>query len=210
MKEKYPDSNLVISLPSYNPEIEKVLNNLNLSHFYQQLITTWDRFQGFLTLNVTDIFIAEELAFNAKILKDNAKEKGISLRCYCNVCQSSWDDTPSLKTFFIRPEDIDLYAEYFDTFEFYVNKNEINKVNVLYRVYSKEKRWIGKLNEIIVGYTGDEYSAFILPRFGEKRLNCGKKCAKNISPYCHLCENMAETGELLRQNNLYIKVEHEE
>lgn len=208
LREKFSDCDLVVSLPTYNAYDEELLNELKIPHYYQQLVTTWDRFQGFLTLSVTDIFVAEELAFSAEILSSNAKEKGISLRCYCNVCQSSWDQTPSLKTFFIRPQDINLYAKYFDVFQFFVDRRETNKVNVLYRVYSKEKRWIGRLDEIIVGYEGDDYSAFILPRFGEKRLNCGKRCMKNS--HCSLCDHMASAGELLRQNNFYIRVENEE
>lgn len=209
LTEKYPNTQLVVAIPTYTPEIEQALNKLELLHYYEQLITTWDRFQGFLTLNITDIFIAEQLAFSAPILSENAKKAGKALRCYCNICQSSWDRTQSLKTFFIRPQDIDLYAQYFDTFEFYVNHKDINKINVLYNVYSKEKKWLGKLNEIIVGYQGDDYSAFILPRFGEKRLNCGKRCMKNPDTGCHLCQRMAETGEILRQNDFYIRIEND-
>lgn len=201
LQEKYPNSKLVLVLPYYEKELEEFLCQKNFLHYYSQLVNTWDRFQGFLKLNVTDIFIAEELCFSIKDLKEQAQKRNIDLRCYCNVCQSSWDDTPSLKTFFIRPEDIDLYKDYIDTFEFYVGQKDFARINTLYKIYEKDKRWMGPLNEIIIGYEGNEESAFILPRFGEKRLNCGKRCFKNSR--CRFCELSVETGELLKKHNFY-------
>ena len=74
-----------------------------LPHFYNEIITTWDKFKGFLSLKVTDIIIGEEIAVSAKILSTNAKKNHISLRFFPNVCQSSWDEEKTLTTFFIRP-----------------------------------------------------------------------------------------------------------
>lgn len=128
--------------------------------------------------------------FNAKIISFYAKKNNKSLRSFCNICESSWDETPSLKTFFIRPEDIDLYNNYIDTFEFYADPTDATKINTLYEIYTKDKSWFGKLNEIILGYEGDEDNRFIIPRFGEQRLNCDKSCIKNIKPFCRICDRI--------------------
>jgi hypothetical protein len=84
--------------------------------------------------------------FSAQILSKAAKQKNKSLRAFCNVCQSSWDYTPSIKTFFIRPEDLSLYEGIIDTFEFYTDEKDATKINALYEIYTKDKVWNGKLS----------------------------------------------------------------
>ena len=207
LKEKFPNNEIIICLPLYNETTEQQLNEKNIPHYYNEFVTDWDRFQGFLHLNVTDIFVAEDLMFNAKLLSLNAKKYGKSLRSYCNICESSWDKTSSLKTFFIRPNDIDLYKDYIDTFEFYIDEFSPVRLNALYEIYTKDKQWFGKLNEIIVGYEGEEDNRFIIPLFGEKRLNCGKRCMKGLEPSCHICERVIELGETLKNTDMLIKME---
>ena len=209
LKEKYPDSKIVICIPHYNPTIEQLLNQHKFQHYYNELVTMWDKFNGFLSLNVTDIFVAEDLLFSAKILSSKAKKNGKSLRCFCNVCQSSWDATPSLKTFFIRPEDISLYNQYIDTFEFYIRNNSINNLNTLYEIYTKKQKWLGRLNEIIIGYEGQEDSRFIIPKFGEKRLNCGKKCVQEIDGNltCRICDRIMELEKTLKDKNVAVVID---
>ena len=210
LKEKYPDCHLVAALPFYHPELEQMLSLDGIPHYYNEIITNWDRFNGFLSLDVTDIFIGEELAFSAKILSKSAKENNKSLRVFCNVCQSSWEETPSIKTFFVRPEDIELYDGIIDTFEFYVGRDDINRLNTLYEIYTRDKSWFGKLSEIIVGYTGEEDSRFILPRFGQKRLECEKVCSHGIQPACHICDRIIELEQTLKANEIMVVVDKTE
>ena len=191
-------------MPTYTEELENLLSDNNVPHYYSEQITDWDKFQGFLQLNVTDIFVAENLAFNAEALSINAKKHNKSLRCYCNICESSWKNTPSLKTFFIRPEDIVLYEGLIDTFEFYSDNLSPTRVNTLYEVYAEKQQWFGQLDEIIIGYKGNLDNKFVIPRFGEKRLNCGKRCMKNIEPTCHFCDRVEELSELLKREDFAI------
>lgn len=210
LKERFPDTELVLCFPVYNPQLEKVLNEEQMPHYYNEFVTTWDRFHGFLSLNVTDIFVAEELAFSAKILSDNAKNVNKKLRVFCNICQSSWDKTESLKTFFIRPEDLHLYEGIFDTIEFYTDEKDVVKLNVLYEIYIKNRAWFGPLAEIIVGYNGKEDSRFIAPRFGEKRVNCEKKCVKGVDSTCHLCDRIQELEKVLKTAKIGIEIDKKE
>ena len=202
LREKYPDIQIVICLPSYNKKLEQFLHEHQLPHYYNEFVTDWDKFNGFLSLDVTDIFVAENLVFSAKILSSRAKKNGKSLRCFCNVCQSSWDKTPSIKTFFIRPEDINLYEGIIDTFEFFTDSDA--KINTLYEIYTKDKKWFGKLNQIITGYEGEEDSRFIVPRFGETRLNCEKRCVKAVGPTCKICDRIIELSETLKEKEIII------
>lgn len=201
--EKHPNSNIIINFPTYIKEVEELLNTNNLQHYYNEFITDWDKFHGFLNLNVTDIVIGENLAFYAKKLKYFAEKNQKALRVFCNFSQSSWKNTPSLKTFFIRPEDIDLYSKYIDTFEFYFNNDFKYNLNTLYKIYTKDKKWFGKLSELIIGYDGQEDNRFLIPQFGQRRIDCGKRCF--IDESCHFCDKVVELGQVLQKEQLLIK-----
>ena len=204
---KFTDFKIVICLSHYSKELQDFFVQKNIPHYYNELVTTWDKFQGFLNLKVTDIFIAEEIAFSAKILHEFAYKKGIGLRSYCNVCESAWDQTESIKSFFIRPQDIDLYDGLFDTIEFFVSDREVNKINVLYEVYTRSKTWFGALNEIIEGYQGSELNrCFIFP-FGMHRLNCGHRCMKDPSNPCRICDRIAQLSVTLEHQNLAVQID---
>lgn len=202
--EKFSDYNLVLCLPYYDITLEKDLQERNIPHYYNNVITDFDGFNGFLSLNVTDIFIGETLGFYLPFLHKKAKKKNIALRTFCNVCQTSWADTESIKTFFIRPDDIDTYANYIDVFEFF-NADKLN-INTLYEIYSKNKFWYGELKEIIIGYKGEEDSRFIIPTFGEKRTQCKKRCCYEVEQHtCYICDAIVELSKSLKENNLIVQ-----
>lgn len=204
LREKYPQSDLVMRLPVYKKELEEKLVLNELPHFYDQVVTTWDKFNGFLTLKVTDIIIGEEIAFSAKILSTNAKKNHISLRFFPNVCQSSWDDENSITTFFVRPQDIDLYENYFDVCEFYYQPTQKHQLNVFYESYTINKKWFGNLRLLIVGYNQDDDNKYIIPEFGVRRLNCNKRCNKTNPKVCSFCNRVLQLGKSLEENKLYV------
>lgn len=208
LREKYPNTELVMCMPRYEKTLEETLCQHNLPHYYNQFINTWEVFQGFLNLSVTDIIITGDLAFNVKIASEKAKEKNKALRCFCNIAQFEWKDTPSLKTFFIRPEDIQLYENYIDTIEFETNNVSVSNLNTLYEIYTKDKKWFGKLNELIIGFQGDADSRFIIPRFGEKRLDCGRRCLQGTYPVCQICDRIIQLGKTLKDNDIAIKIDN--
>lgn len=205
LREKYQGRELILVLPSYRKDLEQKVVESGVPHYYKQLITTWEKFNGFLSLNVTDITIGGEIAFAAQILSEKAKKNQKALRFFCNICQSSWQYEKSLTTFFIRPEDIDLYEPYFDTCEFYYPVEEKHRLNVLYKTYSKDKKWFGRLSLLIGNYHGDEDNKYLIPEFGVRRLSCGKRCCKSEPRTCFFCERSVELAKTLQKNNLYVK-----
>ena len=209
LTKKY--SNLVAVFQEYTKELEQELNENGIPHYYEEYICSFDRFNGFLTLNITDIFVANELCFALGDLARSAKEKRIRLRTYCNVAQSEWDDTPSIQTFFIRPEDIPLYENVLDVVEFFLpTKEERSKINVLYQIYAKDQRWAGPLKEIILNFKDDCDNKHIVSLFGIKRLNCHKKCAyktKNTYHLCRTCNIFSDLADSLKENHLVVTVE---
>ncbi len=208
--EKFPETQIVMCLPEYNAQLEQELNNKQLPHYYNEFVNNWDRFEGFLNLNVTDIFVAENLLFNLKVISKKAKEKGKALRSFCNICQSAWQDTPSLKTFFVRPEDISLYENSIDTFEFFMGNSSNLSINTLYKIYTKDKKWFGYINEIILNYNGTEHNNQIIPLFGFKRLNCGKRCFQDVQPTCHICDKIMQLNKTLYNKDILLKTKEKE
>ncbi len=203
---KYPNLKLIMQLPHYEKELEQILVRNKIPHYYNEYIQTWDRLYGFLSLDITDIIITGELAFNIETVSAIAKKKNINIRLFCNICQSNWEDFPSIKSFFIRPEDLILYAEYVNTIEF-VTKNDIHILNVLYEVYIKEQKWFGLLKEIIIDYKTEEDNRFIIPRFGQKRLNCNQQCLKSKDIICHTCEQISDLSFYLKDKGLIVTLE---
>ena len=63
------------------------------------------------------MYICEELGFSLDKISDILHSNNIKVRVIPNICQSSFSETNSLLTFFIRPEDIKYYIKYVDVFE---------------------------------------------------------------------------------------------
>ena len=166
-RQKYPTCNLVMRLPSYSSQIQTLLIQKGLPHYYYIFANGWDIFNGLLETSVTDIYVTEDLCFSMDIIKQKAQEKNKKLRTFCNICQTSWQETNSLRTFFIRPEDINLYNKYIDVVEFF--------------------------------NATDSY--YLIPYFGQKRLNCNKRC--NVST-CSFCLQVSSLADILKQNQIGI------
>lgn len=200
-RQKYPTCNLVMRLPSYSPQIQTLLVQKGLPHYYYIFANGWDIFNGLLETSVTDIYVTEDLCFSMDIIKQKAQAKNKKLRTFCNICQTSWLETNSLRTFFIRPEDINLYNKYIDVVEFFNAEHNKDSLNVLYDLYNNGKRWAGPLNEIIKGFKEDTDSYYLIPSFGQKRLNCNKRC--NVST-CSFCTQVSSLADTLKQNQIGI------
>lgn len=201
LRKKYPTCNLVMRLPSYSGQIQDILSEKQLPHYYYILADKWDIFNGLLEKNITDIYIVEDLCFFMDKIKAKKEEKGIHIRTFCNICQKSWQETNPLQTFFIRPEDISLYEGYIDTIEFFNAIQNKSALNILYDLYNNKQRWTGPLNEIIQGFDIDVNSTYIVPSFGERRLNCEKRCNFSL---CSFCSNISELAKILEERQIGI------
>jgi hypothetical protein len=136
------------------------------------------------------MYICEELGFNLEKISNLLHSKGIKVRVLPNVCQSSFPDTPSIKTFFIRPEDIPAYEKYVDVFELL---SDPWRQRVIFKVY-KQQKWFGKVQEIIPSFKGDLDSRFLLSSFGVVRSRCGKRCMYKPES-CSICDRFTELAD---------------
>lgn len=205
IKKENPELSIYIRLNTHDEDIIRQVKEAGLPFYLLEGANCWDVLNGLIKLGVSDIFVVEDLGFELGVVRNLTKKHNIAVRVYPNVAQSQWEETDGLKKFFIRPEDVDDFEGYVDTFEFY---KSFGREDTLYKIYKENKYWFGPLNQMIIGLNSDMDSRFLLPDFSRHRMNCGKRCCKGIP--CTICENMLITGKLLKDRDLYIKQENED
>ena len=177
--------NLVAVFPYFTQELEQKVTSNGIPHFYNLPIVTWEDLNGFLSLNVTDVILDGEILFALKDLAPLVKASNKRIRCTCNQVSSLWKIGDPLVDFFIQPEDIDFYSQYIDTFTFAAD-TPLQKINIYYKIYAVDKKWTGKLKDIIINYKGEQNS-HLPSTFAEKRVRCNKNCIKNPGYTCRSC-----------------------
>ena len=202
IKEKYPDLNFTIRFPYYKKSIDDLISackDNNIPFFFEAYVRDWDTLYGYISLGVSDVYIVEEMCFSIDRVYAAAHNAKVQVRVYPNVAQSSWNETPALKKFFIRPEDTDMYSKYIDVFEFFGRPDQID---TYYDIY-KKKEWFGNLNEIIISLNTVIDNRCIVDFFAERRIKCDKKCLKNRP--CNICDRCAELAETLHKHTVVIE-----
>ncbi len=135
LSEKYHNIKLIIDY--HNKDHLVLVQEYEIPYFFINSISTIDELTGYIKYHPTDMYICEELGFSldkvSKILHDN----NIKVRVYPNICQSSFSETPSILTFFIRPEDISIYSTFVDVFELISDQD---RQEVIYKIKSINKR----------------------------------------------------------------------
>lgn len=186
-KENYP-SNLWIKLPKISEETLKMFTIIKAKYgipcFFDEHASEWETFRGLIDLGVSDIYVTENLLFEVNLAAEIAHPLGIQLRTFPNVCQKKALTVGGLTSAFIRPEDIEFYSQYIDVCEFFFDKQGTEEV--YYRIYAIQKKWIGNLDEIIIGLTDSIDNKYIIPVFAERRVRCGQKCLKGKK--CDICK----------------------
>ena len=197
--EENSDINFAIKLPMYYEMLDELLPTLKVPFFFQKVVTNWEDFLGYISLGVSDIYIGEDLGFELDKVSKIAKEHNIQIRTFPNIVQTQWKYTSSLKSFFIRPEDVELYEQYIDVLEFWGDRH---KQPTFYKIYAIDKKWYGDLQEIITGFSAKLDSKFTIPRFSEKRVRCGRSCLKG--GICQLCDRIEELSKTLEKADIVV------
>lgn len=183
-----------ISYPRVLTEEEtNALAQINAPYFLSAAATDWDYLHYLINLQVSDVYIAENLGFDLKAVADFVHGANAQVRVYPNIAQSSLPSTPALQKFFIRPEDVEFYEPYIDIFEFY---GEISRQDVLLLIYKDIKHWFGNINDIILDLKYDMDSRSLLPLFGKMRVSCRRDCMRGKRA-CKLCYAMDDLSKTL-------------
>lgn len=195
---KYQNIKLVIDINDSN-SIELV-KAYKLPFFFVNFASTIDEVYEFMSFHPTDIYICSGLGFQLNKISKLLHDNDIRVRVFPNICQSSFSTIPSLKTFFIRPEDIPIYAKYVDVFELI---SDADRQGIIYKIY-KQQKWFGDISEIIPSFKGNLDSRFLLNTFGESRVKCGRRCL--IDPKsCDICDTLAGLAKALEKVGIVVK-----
>lgn len=81
---------------------------------FTDIVTDWDILTHLITFNPHGIYIGGALGFELESVSNILHKYGINIWVYPNLAQSSISTTPGQKKFWIRPEDVELYATYID------------------------------------------------------------------------------------------------
>ena len=165
-------------------------------YMFSDLIGNWEILNFVLALHPSEVYITNMLGF---CLPDVIKVCGdVGVRAIANVAQSAWEGSYDLTKFFIRPEDLHIYAPLLSGIEF-EGDNTIQEV--CYGVY-KRGYWFGNVGELIIGFNIEVDSRRLPPQFGEYRLKCKKRCITGSR--CHLCKAMSEFAEALAKGDAMV------
>ncbi len=189
----------VINLDTIQNGLLDIIKKNNFNFYFFTKISDFDTLHGLIKYDPTSVFIANELCFDlARVRKVIEKsKKDIKIRTLVNISQTSWIYTPSIKTFFIRPEDVDFYSKYIDIYEFF---GDYKKQNTLFEIWAFDKKWDGKLKEIISGFTDDVDNSYIVnERFAEARSTCRKNCLSGGT--CLICDKTVELAKTIKESN---------
>ena len=192
--EKY--TNIALRLSELNMELIPDIKRTKIPYFTNEVVVEWEKFQELVNYGVSDIYIGERLGFELDDVGRAAARAGIRTRIFPNVAQSARMNTDPLKKFFLRPEDVDLYnRRYISTFEFYIPIGVDLNWDVLYRAYAINKKWTGRLDEIIIGLDSDIDNTFISPYWASARMTCHRKCLKYSD--CNICGEIYDLSKSL-------------
>ena len=198
LSDKY--NNLKVIFDFYNTDYLSRAQENEIPFFFKNPVTTIDQLHGFLKYNPTDMYICEELGFSLDKISNILHSNNVKVRVYPNICQSSFSDTSSIKTFFIRPEDISFYATFVDVFELISDRE---RQRVLYKIYKQEK-WFGKIKDIIPSFKGNLDSKYLNESFGIIRSRCGKRCLYKTGS-CNICDRFIELADTLKDNKIVVR-----
>ena len=199
LESAYHDKHYNIAIVLKDAYYTNELREHGTPFYFYEPCYDWDQFRANTSLGVSDVFISGTLGFELDKVSEVAKRNNVKIRCYANIAQAWNKQGNGFKDFYIRPEDVDFYSQYVDVIEFF---DSIDKQNVLYEIYFKDKEWNGNLREIIKGMTLDINNYYILgSEFARRRSQCGKKCLKDQK--CELCDRLIDLAKSLEDSKDY-------
>ena len=148
----------------------------------------------------SELYIHGPLAFQLKSF-DNLRASGIKIRVFVDAPVLSDVEYYLIakypeKTFWIRPEDIQIYNQCVDIFHI------AYRASIKLDIY-KNGNWEGRISDLFPSTKIDDvYCNTIPPTFANIRLNCGWKCGLGS---CNLCESCMDFARELSRAGLKIE-----
>ena len=189
---QYPDYKFTVALPALNLQLIAKLKEKDIPFYIALPVQNWEDFNYYTKeLGVTDIDISGALGFELKSVRHFLDRNDLYtiVRATPNKITSISPSCPPLQQFFIRPDDIDIYAEYIDVIEF----EGIEHQDTFFDLYANKKYFLGKLNQVIYNYPFANENVGLIDEFGSRRANCKRQCLSGGR--CKRCEALLNISD---------------
>jgi hypothetical protein len=207
LKLKEIHSNILVQLryPFVDSEVQLMKdNNIPFMAAYTYC-KSLDMVYAMKEYGVSEILVAEGLAFNLSVVRKVLEGTDIKIRIIPNVAQcavGTKHKVPTIHKFWVRPEDTEFYEPDVDTFEIY---NEDDRISVVYEIY-KSRVWKGNLKELILDAEDlDVENTALVPYFGSRRIDCKQICMYKGCEVCDACIGFANRFKDTDQEIVYPK-----
>jgi len=149
-------------------DIMEACKLFNIKYFYAIPVNNFYDLKALIDLGCCDVKIDAPLTH----MLDKLDNFDITIRMSPNVAYYAYiPREDGVIGSWVRPDDVKLYEEYIDVFEF--EDCDKRKEEALYRVYAEQQTWPSDLNNLITNLNFNANNRLILPEFGEIRMNCG-------------------------------------
>lgn len=181
-------------------------NENNIKWYWPFPITSFYELGMITNLHPSYILLGPPLSFDLKKVKKKAIDENyepiqeIPLRMVVNSAHPGYlptNGTHGICGQWVRPEDVDVYGEYIQCFEFEDCKT-LKEEEVLLNTY-KNKEWPGNLNLLIKKLDFNIDNRVVPEELGAMRMTCGQKCWSGSS--CQLCVHAFYFAEKVRKEH---------
>lgn len=191
--------NIAVKIYMYQEDYIDLLKKAGIPFFFSDFCVNIESAYNQALMGVSDIYVVEELGFRMKDIQYIRKHFPVKIRVIPNIVQAQSGNMGVIESFWIRPEDTELYEPYVDVFEILNwtrEEGERTRLSVLFEIY-KQRQWLGNLNDIILDFDDipPVSNRGINPHFGEMRLNCGKRC---LIGKCNLCSRTIDLANAFK------------
>ena len=189
----YKDS-LNITIAAMDTNLIPEAQEQGFPSFWAYPITSFWELRSLLGLNVSQVCIDAPLYFSLPKVKQVCGE--VEIRLCANRCMNvHLPHEDGICGPYIRPEDVDEYAQYVDHIEF--ETNTLSQELTLINIYQNKKVWPGNLNILLNNLHANVDNRGLDHLFNNKdddkyfarrRIICGQVCQENPKR-CHFCHN---------------------
>lgn len=202
LKEKYDKIIMQINLSAPSAkDFMNIFKEKEIPYMFLNYCRTIDQVYAMSMLKAKEVYIVEELGFYLNELQYFRDTFNVKLRIFPDIAQCAdftHDIVPAITKFWVRPEDLIFYQPYIDTIELY---REDDRLSVVYEFY-KQRMYKDKLNILILDAPDLDINGNTLdPRFGNMRINCGKRCQTRR---CNLCYEMRDLANKFKSADIVI------
>ena len=188
-------SNVNLMLCIENLNMAQLCFENGLKYYWHYPVFTWYELKGLIDMRPAYISLGAPLSFD--LIKVKAKTN-IPLRLVPNLAFDAYIPRKNgIYGSWIRPEDIKIYEEWVDVFEFV--SDSLSQEATLLHIYQENGYWPGNLNLLFTNFNVNVDNRGLPEEIGETRANCGQRCM--VSSNCHFCETAVNFSNALRKKH---------